>query len=255
MEFLKKHYEKIILSLVLIGLAVVAVRLPMAISQAKEELANPTGPLPKAKPVAPFDFSPEQKALNDITNPPHAVLSGENNLFNPVLWKLKPDGNLIKITKEGPSALTITNIAPLYLIISYDSAPAGGTGGFYVWTQRQPEKKNKEYLHVNQKSNSGLFTVTGIKGPADNPTELQLELLETKETVSISNNKPYQRIDGYEADLTYPAAEPMRKRKVGDIIKLEGEPYKIIEITDKAVRVESSTAKQTKIDWNSAPSP
>jgi hypothetical protein len=254
MEFLKRHYEKIILSLVLIGLAVVAVRLPMAISQAKEELDNPTGRAPKPKPDVPFDLSAEQNALNQLTNPPHAVLSGENNLFNPVIWKLKPDGQLIKITKEGPAALTVTNITPLYLVISYEGPATGGAGVYNFIVQRNSERKTKEYVKVNVKPTSGLYILRGFKGPPENPTEMQLELLDTKETVWISADKPYKRIDGYAADMKYPAAEAMLKKKVGDVIKLEGEPYKIIEVTNDAVRIESNAAKQTKIDWNSAPS-
>jgi hypothetical protein len=252
MEFLKKHYEKIILSLVLIGLAVVAVRLPMAISQAKEELENPTGPTPKPKPAAPFDLAPFENALIALTNPPHAVLSGENNLFDPVIWKMKADGELIKITKEGPAALTITKIAPLYTVISYDGPAAGTTGVYNMLVQRNSEKRPKDYARINAKPPSGLYIVREAKGPPENPTNLVLELPDTKETVSISKDKPYQRVDGYAVDLKYPAADPMPKKRVGDIIKLDGEAYKIIEITENAVRVESSTAKQTKIDWNSA---
>ncbi len=254
MEFFKRHYVKIFLSLVLVGLAFVAVRLPIAITQAREELDNPTGPAPKAKPAAPFDLSPEQNALNELTNPPHAVLSGENNLFNPVIWKMKPDGELIKITKEGPAALTITNITPLYMVIAYEGPATGGTGVYDFHVQRKSEKKTREYVKLNVKPSSGLYILRAFKGPADNPTDMQLELLDTKETVWITTNKPYQRIDGYAADMKYPAAEPMLKKKVGDIIKLEGESYKIIEITNNAVRIESNAAKQTKIDWNSAPS-
>jgi hypothetical protein len=252
MEFLKRHYEKIILSLVLIGLAVVAVKLPMAISQAKDELENPTGPTPKAKPATPFDLAPLENALVSLTNPPHAVLSGENNLFDPVIWKMKADGEFIKITKEGPAALTITKITPLFTVIAYDGPSSGASGVYNMLVQRNSEKKPKEYARINAKPPSGLYIVREAKGPPDNPTDLVLELPETKETVSISKNKPYQRIDGYSADLKYPAADPMTKKRVGEIIKLDGEAYKIIEITENAVRVESSTAKQTKIDWNSA---
>lgn len=249
MEFLKRHYEKIILSLVLAGLAFVAIRLPMAISQAKEELQNPTGPPSKAKPATPFDITPLESSLKQLTNPPLAVLSGENNTFNPVIWKLKPDGQLVRITKEGPAALTITKIVPLFLTITLDSVAPGGIG-YWITVQQLSEKKTKEYAKLNAKPNSGIYTLKAVKGPPDAPTDLQLELSDDHQTVSIASNKPYQRIDGYAADLKYPAAEMMTKKKAGDVIKLDGEPYKIMEVQSNSVRIESSAAKQTKIDWN-----
>lgn len=255
MDFLRKHYEKIILSLVLIGLAFVAVRLPLAMSDAKAELENPTGRLPKPKPVAPFDMSAEEKALNELTNPPQCVMSGENNTFNPNIWKLKPDGTLMRITQEGPAALKILKITPLYMEIAYDeNGPVNGSG-YHFTVKKNSEKRPRAYLTLNQTSKDGMFVVRNIKGPPESPTELELELPELKTTVWITTNKPYTHIDGYAADLRYPAAEAMPKKKVGEIVKLDGEPYKIIEITSDHVRVVSKSAKQYQIDLSQASSP
>jgi len=254
MDFLRKHYEKIILSLVLVGLAYVAIRLPIALSDAKAELENPTGPVPKPKPTPPFDMSNEEQALIELTNAPRCVMSGENNVLNPVVWKLNPDGSLIRITKEGPAALKIVRITPLNLEIDYDSAPAGGSG-YYLSVARNGGKKQKEYLALNATSKSGLFKLTAIKGPPENPSELELELLDIKTSVSISTNKPYTRIESYAADLKYPAAEPMPKKKVGEVIKLDGESYKIIVIKSDFIILENKSAQQFKIDLNEPSSP
>ena len=40
MEFLKRHYEKVLLSLVLLGLATVAAMLPLKIRKEREELES-----------------------------------------------------------------------------------------------------------------------------------------------------------------------------------------------------------------------
>jgi hypothetical protein len=255
MEFLKKHYEKIILSLALIGLAVVAVRLPIAMSDAKAELENTTGPAPKTKPPPPFDLSPEEKAMNQLTNPPHCMMSGENNTFNPVIWKLKPDGTLMRITQEGPAALKISKITPLYTEIAFDGAPEGGTG-YYFLEKKSSEKRPREYVKINQKSKDGSFVVKGVKGPPENPSEVELELPELHTNAWVSKTQPYMRVDSYSADFHYPGStEQMVHKKTNDVLKLDGDSYKIIEINTNGVRVVSKSAKQYQIEYNQAPTP
>jgi hypothetical protein len=65
MEFLKKHYEKLILSVVLLGLAAVAAGLPLKVNQEKEkeearknDLINPT-----VKPFPPVDLATNKVVL------------------------------------------------------------------------------------------------------------------------------------------------------------------------------------------------
>src|SRR5580692_4644177 len=126
MEFLKKHYEKIVLCVVLLGLAGAVLWMRSALEKVREQLGTSTAaPTPKTAPPQPMDLSVYQQALAQITNPPALVLSGEHNLFNPVTWKRKANGDLIKIIKTGPDALIVTNIIPLYTIISYDHPSPG----------------------------------------------------------------------------------------------------------------------------------
>src|SRR6478609_1882823 len=101
MEFLKKHYEKILLSLVLLCLAVAAAWLPTKIRQEKEELQKTIFNLPKPRELQPVDLSTNESALKRLQNPPTVELSGAHNLFNPVTWKVKADGSFIKIVQEG----------------------------------------------------------------------------------------------------------------------------------------------------------
>ena len=120
MQFLKKHYEKIILCTVLLGLAAAAIVMGSVITKLQEEVSQPVSEPPhNTKQVVPLDLTADLLALAQITNPPPVVLSGDHNLFNPVTWRRKPNGELLKILKTGPDALKITGITPLYTVITY----------------------------------------------------------------------------------------------------------------------------------------
>jgi hypothetical protein len=259
MEFLKKHYEKIVLCVVLLGLGAAVFWMKSALDKTQEQFPPVDTELTtKTAPPQPLDLSPYQQALAQITNPPAVVLSGAHNLFNPVTWKRKANGELIKILKSGPDALIITNITPLYTVIAYDHPSPGSP--VYVMTVetnidlRQPNPhKLTDHAKKNEKVKSGLYIVRGIKGAEDDPSEIKLEIIQTGETnVWVSKNTPYKRADSYLADLKYDPDPTLslRKKRVNDEFSLDNEPYKIVEITNDAVRVQDRhTTKVTEIKW------
>jgi len=259
MEFLKKHYEKIVLCVVLLGLAGAVFWMRSALEKVRDQLATSTAaPTPKTAPPQPMDLSVYQQALAQITNPPALVLSGEHNLFNPVTWKRKANGDLIKIIKTGPDALIVTNIVPLYTIISYESRSPGNP--VYVMgvetnvDLRKPNpRKHLDHAHKDEKMKSGLYIVRGIKGAEDDPSEINLEIIQTGETnVWVSTNTPYKRADSFLADLKYDPDPTLSlvKKRVNDEFNLDNEPYKIVEITNDAVRVQArKTTKVTELKW------
>ncbi len=175
MEFLKKHYEKIVLCVVLLGLAGAAVWMRMAIERVPATLPPPPaggaserrggrGPRgPGGTPtITPIDMSTNEAALALATHPLTISLAGDHNLFNPVTWKRKSDGTLLKIVKLGPDALVVTNITKLYTIIAYDHASGNGTGVYVMATQQHWDPKNSkhpinEYAKKNEKVKSGLY--------------------------------------------------------------------------------------------------
>jgi hypothetical protein len=259
MEFLKKHYEKIVLCVVLLGLAGAVLWMQSALEKVRSEFPDTNaGPPPKTAPPAPVDLSAEQQALAQITNPPTVVLSGAHNLFNPVTWKRKANGDLIKIIKSGPDALIVTNIIPLYTIIAYDH-PSPGSPVYVMSIEtnvdlRQPGvRKHTEYAKKDEKAKNRLYIVRGIKGAEDDPSEINLEIIETGETnVWVSTNTPYKRAGSYLADLKYDPDPTLslHKKRVNDEFSLDNEPYKIVEITNDAVRVQARrTTKVTAIKW------
>jgi len=257
MEFLKRHYEKIILCLVLLGLAGAAMWMKAQMTPVPEAAA-PVLSRSKSAPLVPINQVTDQLALAQITNPPPIILSGEQNLFNPVTWKRKPNGELIKIFKSGPEALTVVDITTNYTIVSYDRS---GGSNIYVMTFQQhadpahPGRKRTELAKKDEKTKSGLYIIRGIKGAPEDPTDLDLEIPETGETVSVSKDKPYMHADSYIADLKYdPELRTLPKTHVNDTMTLDGEVYKVVEITGNSVRVQSSkTTKVSEIKWKQGP--
>jgi hypothetical protein len=262
MEFLKKHYEKIVLCLVLLALAGAAFRMSSVIQQVRDQLQPiDAKPPSKSAPLPPLDLTADQHALEQITNPPPVVLSGDHNLFNPVTWKRKSNGELMKIVKTGCDALMLTNTIPLYTIITYDR-PTDSPVYVMSWQQhadlRTPKRGTIEHSHINEKMKSAApYIVRGIKGADNDPSEINLEIIDTGETnVWVSTNTPYKRVDSYLGDFRYDPDPQLslNKKQVGDEFKLDNDPYKIVEITNNAATVQSErTTKKTVIKLTPSP--
>jgi hypothetical protein len=253
MQFLKKHYEKIVLSAVLLGLAAAAFWLSSAVEEARQQAAPATTQPPAKTPWPTNDLSKEQAALANLHNPPALELSGDHNLFNPVTWKRMPNGDLKKVLHQGPSVLQVTEITPLYYYIKLDSRVGDGYRLNAVpppparptnWFAKLGDKEDKRYP----------CTIVGTNAAADGSPTLQVHIIATGETNSMSSSNPYRRVDSYEADLKYtPDAISFAKKRVGSILNLSEEPYKIIAITNNAVTVQSAkTTQRTTIEWISA---
>ena len=99
MEFLKNNYEKVILSVVLIGLAIAAVFLLTSVDSEKRSLEEIESGIIATRPkgLKPVDLSTNETALQRLLKPPSLRLVGEHNLFNPVTWKKMPDGRLLAL--------------------------------------------------------------------------------------------------------------------------------------------------------------
>src|SRR4051812_9121359 len=125
MDFLKKHYEKLILSVVLLGLAAVAAWLPIKVKQEKEKEEERKASLIGAavKPYPPIDLTTNQQVLAKVKTPIKFDIAGKHNLFNPVPWQQRPNGEVIKIktgNEVGLPALEVTGINPLQMVVTFD---------------------------------------------------------------------------------------------------------------------------------------
>ena len=148
MDFIKKHYEKVLLGAVLLSLAVAVVFLPFYINSQKQDLVDKRNQRlnPSVKPLPNLDETRFSAAEARLETPAPLNLSKPHNLFNPVPWQKKPDGVLLKIqegNEVGPEALSILSICrvvitSLYLPKPYSSFLVASKGCQPVATMMAP---------------------------------------------------------------------------------------------------------------------
>ena len=249
MEFIKRNYEKIILGAVLLGLVGVLAFMPVVIisdQQRMRDLRTTVIP-PHVQPLPPLDLSRQDAVLDRLKSPYDLDFSTTNKLFNPVQWQRNvKDGTLMKITtghEIGPNAAVVTKITPLYYIISLDSVATNALGApprytFSVEHQAAtlPAQRRPQHQYASLKEKVRDFTFTGVSGPPENPDQLTLKLADTGVEVTLSKDKPFQRVDGYSADLKYdPDKLNVTGQRVGADLKFAGDDYNIIAIDQSEV--------------------
>src|SRR5262245_25677714 len=113
MEFIKKHYEKIILSVVLLALAVAAFFLTVKVQNVKQELEEKGRRRTAAKkePVKPIDLTTNEAVLQRLAKPIKVEYSGEHNLANPLRWIKDKSGVPIPDVKvTGAKGLSLVKV-------------------------------------------------------------------------------------------------------------------------------------------------
>jgi hypothetical protein len=267
MEFLKKHYEKVLLSVVLVGLAVAAALLPIKVAAVRQtlELATRRYASPNVKPLKPLDLTTNEALLKRlVTGYPLALTSAGHYVFNPIEWVQKrgADKILIPLEETGVKSLTITNIVPLHTTIEYQGVREGGVNPRYNFLIKREASTNSSYWHPYQRFASvgdkeDVFTLKDVKGSKDDPTELALELADSKAMVSVARDRPYDEVSGYAADLRYEVENKLFPRQhQGQKITFGGVTYNIVAIGQSDVTLEDSqTRKRTTIHWAAGPQP
>jgi hypothetical protein len=260
MDFLKKHYEKIILAVVLLGLAAAVGFLPFKIASEQQELADKRDKMVHrpALPLTNLNLALPETVLKRMPTPALVDFSKPHKLFNPMKWQKAADEHLIKVDAEniGPHAVAITKISPLYTVITLDSiteAPNGARYRIGVKKEASPivkeRTKTQKYCAVGDKNDT--FKLESVGGSPDNPTTV-LILNDTGERATISTNQPFQRVDGYLADLRY---EPEKLVWTGKRVNstpplhLNNEDYKIVAINKDEVILLAPSTKKTTIKY------
>ena len=264
MQFLKKHYEKVLLSFVLLGLAVAAAALPYMVSQVTEQIDTMVTSVrrSKPKPWTPLDLSTNAEAVRRIEGPVKVQLAGYHNLLNPVRWIKTPDGRVRKII-TGEVSYEVTHIEPLELVVSFDSVSTVADRLQYTLTVI---KETSNVIRTNQRTaaagvKSQFFTIERVVGPPEAPEALMLRLRDgskdERELITVTRDQPFRRLTGYTADIAFPPErEEFKRKRVDDKIKGRGETesYKIVAITENEVVLSNdSTSKKTTIKLKASP--
>jgi hypothetical protein len=261
MEFLKKNYEKVLLGVVLVGLAVAAGFLPFIVAGEKEKIVETTRPPGRVEPISNLDLTLPEQALRRVVAPALIDFGPPNHLFNPMPWIKSPNGNhLIPGEKVGPNRLVVTNITPLYLKLTLDSVYTGLTStnysmGIEKQAAAQPGQRPKRtsLCSMNPPTKNDTFTMVEVRGKPDDPTAVVVRLNEWGTNVVIAKDKPFLGVAGYMADLSYDL-ENIRRRglRENDKISFNNEDYNIVAIRHDEV-VLSAKSNQKKWTIKAAP--
>ena len=263
MDFLKKHYEKILLGVMLAGLIGVLVFMLFYVAadkQAMEQRANDVL-YPQVKALTNLDLTLQDSVI--ARHEAAYVLDFErtNKLFNPMQWQKGPDGQIFKIStgKEvGVHAAVVTAITPLYLILSLDQIVTNELGARYtIGVEKQAattiakRKKQSRFLSPDEKKPNDVFSLVAVKGPLEAPESIVVKLLDTGEEATILRDKPWRRTDGYMADFRYdPEKKVFRARRVGDKLPFGGTDYSVVEVSqNELILSDESNQKKNSLPF------
>lgn len=257
MDFLKKHYEKILLGLVLAGLVGALVFMPFYISASNADTTALITSL-TTKPVTQLpdlDLSAQSAVVARLSAPANLDLETTNRLFNPLEWQRTLDNTLVPAASHiGPQVVVVTNITPLYLILSLDSVSTNDAAGdrYVIGVEKQGERvaarrhKVQHYVMVGDKP-TDVFSDLQIKGPPENPDSVSVKLVDTGDIVTFSPDHPYRRVEAYMADFRYdPERKSYHNRRVGDHVSFNGTDYIVDDVSaDELVLQDQSNLKKT----------
>ncbi len=266
MQFLKKHYEKVLLSIVLLGLAAAAAALPYMVSQARAQIDSTVNSVvrSKAKPWIALDLSTNQEVIRRIEGPVKVALAGQHNLFNPVKWVRREDGRVVKLASGnelGAGALVVTRIEPLDMSVTFDGVSTNADKLHYTLTVL---KENISNTSTNQRSaqlgvRGQFFTIESVNGPSSAPESLVVRLKEGNELITVTKGRPYKRTVEYMADMAYPPQnQNLFKKREKDSIIISGDggkqTYKIVAINQSEVVLSAEpSGKRTTVKLSPAP--
>ena len=253
MDFIKKNYEKILLSVVLLVLLAAAGFMLVLIPQEQQKVKDMGERIigGRVTPLPDLDMTAETNVIDRLQSPYVLDFDTKNKLINPVEWQRTLDGRVIEAAGVGPLAAQVTAIIPLYFILSLDSVETNELGVRYVMAvERQADPRpaishrQQRYASVGEKKD--VFTILSVKGPPENPDALIVRLADTGETVTVTKAKPYMRVDGYKADIKYEIEKrSWTGQRVGNVLRFAGDEFTIVDIGANTV-VLSAQSNQRK---------
>lgn len=254
MDFLKKHYEKILLSVVLLGLVGALVFMAIIIPSEQEKVRAIGQSIISGKVVAltNLDLTRQSNIVVQLQSPYKLDFDTTNRLFNPMEWRRLPDGTIKPKTGLTPQAAVVTSITPMYLVLTLESVETNELGARYVvGVERQAatsaamQRKQSRYVSTDDPKKD-VFTLVRVEGPPENPDGLILRLADTGQTITLSKARPFRRVDAYTADLKYdPEKASWSGQRMGRHLRFAGDDYTIVDINSNQV-VLSAQSNQKK---------
>lgn len=261
MEYLKRHYEKILLSIVLLSLAGAAGYLIYEVSNTRQELKLKEQKIIEGTPkkLKPLDDQRYRKLLELGKTVEHLDLAKNHHVFNPVTWVRKPNGEIVKIqsgNEIGLRAAVVTKITPLHLVLDLTVGGTAERPSYSIGVTREHSlnpvnrKKVARTVSLNNKVvvEVGLsYVVKEIKGNYPE-VELAVDLTTGEETqaIALSKAKPYQKVMVYTCDLRYPPDNinyPPGQRE-GNKVVIAGEEAIISAIKPNEVTLQVPSTQQ-----------
>src|SRR5829696_885343 len=185
MELLKRHYEKLLLGLVLLGLAVAVAFLPFKITSEKQSLEEARTRLTtrKVTPLTNLDLTLPEAAVKRVGVAAALDLGSTNKLFNPMPWQRAADDRLIKVDNRniGPQAVVITKTSPLFLTLVFDSVTVLEAGPKYqIGIQKETAPtaagRSKKTLACSLNVKNDIITLREVKGKPEDPVQVVVEI-------------------------------------------------------------------------------
>ncbi len=258
MDFLKKHYEKLILSVVLLVVAAAAFWLTQTVSAVQSSLDEQlqTRVRGSRKPLPPVDLTNSVAAVQRMSQPVNLNLSGDHNVFNPVRWirganpsELKPDPG-----RNLAATLKVVAIRPLNLSVTYVGPTGIGDPYRYQFAIEQqhakrPSERRPVTLSLTEGTKNNFFLLREVRGPKDSAGEVVIELA-GGEQVTLAKGKPFEKVMGYQADLRFENRDFPGKR-ADDTLVLAGTTYKIVAIGKEELVISAPNGTRTIIKLSS----
>ena len=258
MDLLKNHYEKIILGVVLLLLAVVAGYLPFEVSNVRSRLEQNTQSYERAKvePIPELSLSTNESVVARAGREARFDFGrGEHGLFTPAgTWRRGPGGIPVPPPPTGVAGLVVTNISPLTLEIKYQGVSAGGGSTaryrFFVKDESSTNKATAKGRIVIQGPGmrSDVLTIKDQTGPPEDPERFSLDLTGPRKTVTVTKDKAHSEVVGYAADLWHAAdGRIYRDQKQGGRVVISGTTYNIVAVSEGDVTIEDDKTKRRTV--------
>jgi hypothetical protein len=255
MEYVKKHYEKVALVAVLLGVAGLAFWLASQVESVKADLDEKlrVQTAIKQNSLPPADLTNATVAMSKVTPAFELELSGEHRTFNPGTW-MKVGGVLKPVGAKG-HLLSLVRINPLNLSITFTGVAGAAEPIRYQFLvervfEKVPAKRRPITTSVVEgaktEGTNGTFLLREVKPPKDAPAEVVIELLGERHT--LIKDKMFSKVMGYSADLKSEVTtrEFARKRQ-DETVNNNGANHKIISITPDEVILEAPNKTRSSL--------